>query len=187
MRALVKKALTLPVMVLAALLVLFEDFVWRHVTVLVAYLARWHLVARLEAWVLTRDRYTTLALFSLPIMALVPIKLTAVWLIVSGHAVLGILVIIAAKVTGTAISARLYMIAQPKLMTFETFVRIRTKVLGFKAWAHQVLFDLRVPETVARIRALIGSRRGGAAGHGWLHHAVIGRLWAARRFLRKPD
>ena len=79
-----RKALTLPLMVLAACLILFEDFVWSRITVLVGIISRWQLVARLERWVLARDRTTTLALFAIPISALIPIKLIAVYLILIG-------------------------------------------------------------------------------------------------------
>jgi hypothetical protein len=175
-KILVKKVLTL----------LFEDFVWDRITVLVGIIARWGLIARLERWVLNRGRYATLALFALPISALVPIKLTAVYLIVSGHALAGILVIIAAKVVGTAISARLYIIAQPKLMTFEAFVRVRAKVLHFKDWARQVLAGLRVPEAIARVRAVLRGLRRGAAMED--HRSMLrDRLLAARRLLRRSE
>ncbi len=148
-----RRAFTLPLMVLAALIILFEDFVWARVTALVAVLARLRLVARLEAWVLTRGRHTTLALFAVPIACLIPFKLFAVWLIATGHIVGGILVIIAAKVTGTAISARLFVIAKPKLMTFETFVRVYTAALRFSAWAHGLIEALGVPAAIRRLKA----------------------------------
>ena len=147
-----RRALLLPLKVLAALVVLFEDFVWARVTAMVAVLARLRLVARLEAWVLTCGRHTTLALFAIPIACLIPIKLTAVWLIASGHIVTGILVIVAAKVTGTAISARLFVIAKPKLMTFETFVKIYNTVLRFGAWARGVIDSLGVRATLRAVR-----------------------------------
>lgn len=151
-----RRTLSLPLMVLAALLILFEDFVWARVTALVAVLARLRLVARAEAWVLTCGRHTTLALFAVPIACLIPFKLFAVWLIATGHIGSGILVIIAAKVTGTAISARLFVIAKPKLMTFETFVKVYNAVLRFSAWAHGLIEALGVP---AAIRALKGRVR----------------------------
>ena len=168
-----RRALALPVMVLAALAILFEDFVWSRITALVAVLARLHLVARLEAWVLTQGRHTTLALFAIPIACLIPIKLTAVWLIATGHVVTGILVIIAAKVTGTAISARLFVIARPKLMTFETFVRFHAVMLRFGAWAHGVIASLGVPAAITalrergrRLRAAIRAALSGGGGKG---------------------
>ncbi len=156
----VRRAFTLPLLVLLALIVIFEDFVWVRITGLVATLARLRLVARLEAWALTRSRHATLALFAIPIACLIPFKLFALWLIATGHIVSGILVIIAAKVTGTAISARLFVIAKPKLMTFETFVKVYGAVLRFSAWAHDLLATLGV---FAKIKALKSAVRNAAS------------------------
>ncbi len=148
-----RRAVSLPLMVLAALVILFEDFVWARVTVLVAVIARLRLVARIEAWVATRGRHATLALFAVPIACLIPFKIFALWLIASGHIVTGILVIVAAKVTGTAISARLFVIARPKLMTFPTFVRVYGAVLRFSAWAHALLDQLGLPAAIRALRS----------------------------------
>jgi len=184
----IKRVLTLPLLVLAALLILFEDFVWDKVTALVAILARWRLVARLERWVLRRGRHATLALFAVPIACLIPIKLVAVYLIASGHVITGILVIVAAKLTGTAISARLYVIAQPKLMTFETFVAVREKALRFKAWAHAVLERAEVLQLLGGIKAAMRAVRGRIRGSGGNpRNFLMDRLNAARRRLRRTS
>lgn len=173
-------------MVLAACLILFEDFVWNKITVLVGIVSRWQLVARLERWVLRRGRYATLALFAVPISAILPIKLIAVYLIVSGQVTTGVLVIVVAKLIGTAISARLFIIAKPKLMTFETFVMVHGKVLQFKAWAHRVLNSLGVREAMARAKGTLQTalHRPEAGPRG---ATLIDRLLAARRLLRKQD
>ena len=52
-----------------------------------------------------------------------PVKLFALWLIQSGRATLGIAVIIAAKVVGTAFVGRLFILVETQLMTFPWFVR----------------------------------------------------------------
>lgn len=184
MKTPLRRLLTFPLILLAALVILFEDYVWAKVTALAAIVARWRLVARLEGWVLRRGRRTTLALFAVPIACLIPLKLTAVYLIASGHAVTGVLVIIAAKLTGTAISARLYAIAQPKLMTFETFVWMRAKVLRFNAWAHTVIDRLKAREAIARVKAALRRVRSESGG---ARIFLLSRLNAARRFLRRPS
>jgi hypothetical protein len=186
-KTLARKVLTLPLMVLAACLILFEDFVWNRITVLVGIISGWQVMARIERWVLARGRYATLALFAVPITALVPIKLIAVYLIVSGQVTMGIAVIVVAKLIGTAISARLFVIAKPQLMTFETFVLVHDRVLRFKAWAHQVVAELGVREALARLRAsLRAARQGRPAQKSW-GAALIDRLLAARRLLRRSD
>ena len=64
-----------------------------------------------------------LLLFLLPAAALLPVKLLAVQLIQSGHAVTGLIVIVAAKLLGTAIGGRLFMLMRPQLMTLRRFAR----------------------------------------------------------------
>jgi hypothetical protein len=53
----------------------------------------------------------------------VPVKLVAVWLIQDGRATLGIAVIVAAKVVGTAFVGRLFVLVERQLMSFPAFVR----------------------------------------------------------------
>lgn len=64
-----------------------------------------------------------LALFVIPAVALVPVKLAALWLIEDGQAPLGIAVIVVAKVVGTAFVGRLFVLVETQLMTFAWFVR----------------------------------------------------------------
>ena len=54
---------------------------------------------------------------------LVPVKLGALWLIQAGSATLGIAVILAAKLIGTAFVGRLFILVEPQLMTFPWFAR----------------------------------------------------------------
>jgi len=54
---------------------------------------------------------------------LFPIKLAALWLIQDGQATLGIVLILAAKVIGTAFVGRLFILVEPQLMTFAWFAR----------------------------------------------------------------
>ena len=63
-------------------------------------------LASLAIFLTSLPPYAALALFALPALALLPIKLLALWLIGQGRALLGALVILATKVIGTAIVAR---------------------------------------------------------------------------------
>ena len=64
-----------------------------------------------------------LLLFLLPAAVLLPVKLLAVQLIQDGHAIAGLIVIVAAKLLGTAIGGRLFMLMRPQLMTLRRFAR----------------------------------------------------------------
>ena len=74
-----------------------------------------------------------------------PVKLVALWLIQDGRTTLGICVIVAAKVVGTAFVGRLFVLVETQLMTFPGFVRCRTlwqstrdRVIA--AWRQSVLW-----------------------------------------------
>ena len=56
-------------------------------------------------------------------MLLVPVKLGALWMIQQGQPMLGVAIIVAAKVLGTALDGRLFVLVESQLMTFAWFVR----------------------------------------------------------------
>jgi len=64
-----------------------------------------------------------LALFGVPALLLVPVKLGALWMIQQGQPLLGVAIIVVAKVLGTALVGRLFVLVEPQLMTFAWFVR----------------------------------------------------------------
>ncbi len=102
---------------------LFEEWGWRPLTALAAWVARWPPLARLEAAVCRASPRFALALFVVPAILLVPVKLAALWLIGNRHATLGIVVIVAAKLIGTAFVGRLFLLVETQLMQFAWFAR----------------------------------------------------------------
>ena len=137
-----KRLLTPPLIVLAALLMLIEDWLWEHLKTLTAWVAKFPLIHWLEKFILRLPPYPTMAVFLIPGAVLFPVKLGAVWLMTHGQVLLGIGVIVAAKVVGTAIVARLYVLCQPKLMT-----------IGWFAWLHDWLTVTR-DKLYSAIRAM---------------------------------
>jgi len=130
---------------LAAIVLFIEEWGWRPLTALAARFARWPPLARLEARIAGVSPRFALALFLVPALLLFPIKLLALWLIHEGRAVLGIGVIVAAKLLGTALVGRLFVLTERQLMQFAWFARamnwwIATKqrlkalVAGSTAW-----------------------------------------------------
>jgi hypothetical protein len=112
--------------VLLALLVVIifvEEWGWRPLAALAAAIARWPPLAVLERRIRAAPRHVALALFLVPAILLFPVKLAALWLIQAGRPTLGIAVIVAAKVVGTAFVGRLFILVETQLMTFAWFVR----------------------------------------------------------------
>jgi hypothetical protein len=125
-------------LLLAAAIVLFiEEWGWRPLTAFVARLAKWPPLARLEAAVRAAPPRIALLLFLLPAVALFPIKLLALWIIHLGHTLSGITVIVVAKLLGTAIVGRLFILTESQLMRFTWFAR----VLGWWRTTKQRVLD----------------------------------------------
>jgi hypothetical protein len=108
---------------LLALLILFEEWGWEWLHLLAERIARLPPLAWLERRIAVLPPYGALAIFALPMLALLPVKIAALWLIGSGRAGLGLLLIVAAKLIGTALLARLFHLTQPALMRLGWFAR----------------------------------------------------------------
>ena len=110
-------------LVLAAAVLFVEEWGWRPLTALAARLALWPPLARLEARIQRLSPRVALALFLVPALALFPVKLFALWLIHLGSTAAGIAVIVAAKLLGTALVGRLFVLTEAQLMHFAWFAR----------------------------------------------------------------
>ncbi|MBI2750759.1 MAG: hypothetical protein HYX43_15940 [Burkholderiales bacterium] len=104
-----------------ALILIFEEWGWEPLSRLLGYLARLPLWARVEAFITRLPPYGALVAFFVPALMLLPVKLLALYWISRGHAVLGLVVVLAAKVAGTAAVARLFALTQPALMRLAWF------------------------------------------------------------------
>lgn len=91
---------------LLALLILFEEWGWEPLQRLMAAIGRRPGLRWIEGAIRRLPPYGALALFALPTLMLVPVKLGALWLIGQGHVVSGAVVIIVAKLVGTAVVTR---------------------------------------------------------------------------------
>jgi hypothetical protein len=125
---------------LLALLILFEEWGWEPLKRAMAWLMRWPPLAWMERRIAALPPYAALAVFALPTLLLLPIKLVALWLIGNGQAMLGLIVIVAAKIGGTALLARLFQITQPALMRLPWFERFYT---GWTAWKDALFTRIR--------------------------------------------
>jgi hypothetical protein len=118
--------------VLLAILLIFEEWGWKPLSRAMAWLARFRLIARLERVVADLPPYGALAALVGPSIVIIPLKLLALYLITTGHAVLAGLLFIGAKLVGTAVLARLYMLTSPKLMQILWFARLHDRVMPWK-------------------------------------------------------
>jgi hypothetical protein len=124
---------------LAVLVMVVEEYLWKGLKALMARLGRLPAVARVEAHIAALPPLWAAFVFLVPGIVLLPFKLAALWAIAQGHLVWGLLVLLAAKLTATALFARLYTLCKPALMTVPWFVRVHDAITAAKAWAHAKL------------------------------------------------
>jgi hypothetical protein len=107
----------------AALVLLFEEWGWEPLAALLRRLGRLPLWAWMERRIAGLPPWGAIAAFAAPAVALLPVKLLALFLIGRGHALMGLGVLVAAKLLGTALLAWLFTLTQPALMQLPWFAR----------------------------------------------------------------
>ncbi|MCZ8313911.1 hypothetical protein [Phreatobacter sp.] len=151
-----------PLIVLAAIVILVETWLWERIGPLVGWIIERLPFAALKQAIhdgIERlPPYATLAVFAIPAALLFPFKLAALGLIASGHLVLGGLVLVLAKVVGVGVTAFLFETCKPKLMQIPLFVRLYATWNRWLVWAHGHIDPVK-----RRIRAHLRILRGGRA------------------------
>jgi hypothetical protein len=189
----VRTRLFAPLVHLAALLLLLEEWCWDVGARLGAGLARWPLLAALLAAVEARVRllppYAALCLFALPGLLLLPVKLLALVAIAHGHAVSGIATIVIAKLGGAAVVARLYALTLPTLLAVGWFARCHGWFMALKEhWIGRLRASHAFLEAGRLLRAMRRTIRRSRYRLASRHDSRIARVlrrfvaqWRARR------
>ena len=125
---------------LIAGVLLFEEWGWARLAAVFARLAQLPLWAWLERQISQLTPVGTLLAFGVPMVALLPIKLLALYLFGKGQATLGLVLLLGAKIGGTALMARLFQLTQPALMRLRWFAWWYPR---WKAWKDGVLAEVR--------------------------------------------
>lgn len=172
MKHLLRRLLTPPLLVLAALVMFVEEWLWDHLKVLMAAIGRLPLVRGLEARIARLGPYGAMVAFLAPGALLLPVKLSALWLIAHGHGLLGVGVIVAAKLAGTALVARIYALCKPALMTLGWFSRMDAWISGWRdrlyAAVRAMAFWHALQRAKARVRWFLRRFRGKLVKRRWL-------------------
>jgi hypothetical protein len=127
-----------------ALLILFEEWGWEPLARLAAQWARLPLLARIERRIARLSPYRALAALTVPALALLPVKLLALYAVGEGHLLFGLSTIVLAKLLGTAILARLFQLTRPALMKLAWFAAV---YLRWLLWKRRLLADVRSSPT----------------------------------------
>ena len=95
--------------------------------------------------------------FFAPMLLLLPVKLLGLFLLGEGHAKSAVILLLVAKVVGTATLAWLFQLLEPALMRIPVFARWYPR---WKAWKDGLLETVRQSAPCKAVRALKnGARR----------------------------
>lgn len=175
LRRSVRRILTPPMVVLAALFIFVEEWLWDRMKAAMARVARLPVVRWLEDRLARLPAWAAVLCFFLPGLMLLPVKLGALFLIGRGRVVAGVGVIILAKVLGTAVVARFFTVCKPTLMGVGWFraghdwlVRMKelfyAKLRAMPAWQAAVALKNRAKQWLRTFKPGLIARRWQAIG-----------------------
>ena len=119
---------------------LFEEWGWEPLAAVFSALGRLPVWRQLERLIVRLPPWAALLAFGVPMLALIPIKLLAVYLLGQGHVATGLGIIVLAKLAGTAFAARLFQLTQPALMQIHWFASL---YVSWKIWKDHKLRQVR--------------------------------------------
>ena len=146
MRRLIR-SLTRPLLVLLALVFLFEAWLWRRLAPIVgAMVARipWAAFkAKVAAAIERLPPYPTLLVFLVPVILLLPLKFVGLWMLARGFWLGSLAVLALAKVIGLGATAFIFDLTRPKLLELPWFRWLYEHVIVWLAWAHGLVDPIK--------------------------------------------
>ena len=137
MRRWLRRAVRLILLALLALVIAYEELQWR-LSAVFALLGKLPLFRSIENWASGLPPYGALALFGLPSVVLLPLKMLALYWLADGQRILGLATIFAAKVIGTALVARIFQLTRGALLTIRWCRWVFEKVSALREAAYGV-------------------------------------------------
>ena len=178
-----RRFLTPPLIILAALLTWCEEWLWERLKWLTGILAQFPLIHWYESAILKLPPYPMMVVFLLPGTLLFPVKLLAVYWLAHGYWLASLSTIVGAKILGTAIVARSYVICHPKLMTIGWFKRLHDWLIETRDWLYAAIRAMPLYQIVhAKVLAMKHSIRRWVSV--FRHHGRRG-LWSRWRAIRR--
>lgn len=152
-----------------AILFLIESWIWDHVR---DWLKRLELalgLERFEFWltdfVARLTPQMTLALFAIPMIAVLPFKFATLALFAQGYFVTGLVFVFLVKSLTLGVEAFLFDICRDKLLQMPWFARLYSIVLDVRAWALALVNPIKL-RALAHLRRLRDSALALLSGDG---------------------
>ena len=148
--------------ILAAVYFLVDALFMAVATPISRWLSRHFEFKRLRAWIRSLPPYPSLALFSVPVIILEPIKPVAAYLVATGQFLSGVAAFIGCELLKLVLVERLFHLTRDKLMRIPAFAWAYGKFVEVRAW-------LQATEAWRAIRVLSRAARDYVArGRAWL-------------------
>jgi hypothetical protein len=159
----VRKFLLRPLLILLALVFLFEAWLWENLAPIVGWVVAripWAAFkARLAASIEGLPPYPTLLVFLVPILTLLPLKFLGLWMLAHGFWLGALGVLALAKVLGLGITAFIFDLTRPKLLQLPWFRWFYEHMLVWLAWAHDLVDPVK--RRIKRVFRIFAPKRAG--------------------------
>jgi len=185
-RRFLKRLFLPPLIVLAALWMFIEEWLWNHLVTFTQWVARAPFFRWIEARLAKLSPYGAMAVLFIPALLLLPIKIAALYFIAHGRAATGVMVIIGAKILGTAVVARLFTVCRPALLSIQWFRRLFEGILRLKARLYGYIKSSAAWRAAVRSKNYLKSwlPRGGRFRRMW---RALGEVLRRKVFGKKPQ
>lgn len=183
MESTLKRLLTPPFIIVAALVLWFWEWLWDPLERVMAKIGHWPVLRLADAWISRSSRYVALACFVIPGAVLLPFKLLGLYFLGHGAAALGVGTFLLAKVVGTALVARIFALTRPQLMEISWFARSFDTVLRFRNHVFETLHRHPIYQRTKAVLTAFRQRLQGVRG-GLLFHSLC-RWKAVYRLSRR--
>jgi hypothetical protein len=174
-----RKLLKAPFVFVAAIVILFEGWLWDDLQRLAAAIGRLPIFKQIETLISSLPPYACLLAFAAPSLLLIPVKLAALYLVSHHHATLGLLTVIGAKFIGTALVARVYHLTESKLLRIVWFARWHERFIAFKTRIYSAIKKTKIYQTahaqVASLKAYWRKRKQSFLQRRWLAALKLSR------------
>ena len=133
---LVKRAIRLILITLAAAWMLFEDWVWDSLVAFMQVVGRLKIINRFETFLGKQNQYLLLTLFIFPFFIMIPAKVYGIYLITSGKVMRGFTIFVVAKGLITVLVTRLFIVSKDKLLLIKSFASFYYWFKDKKEWLY---------------------------------------------------
>jgi hypothetical protein len=157
------KPLWRPLLVVAAVLFLVEEWAWEHLAAAMAYVARLRAVRAAERWFVQLPPWAVAMLVLTPLAVVEPAKLIGLYLMAMGQVTAGVVVIALSYLVGTAVVARLVRIGRPQL---DRLPWIAAGLAWIEGWSARIHAAVRASAAYRWMKEMVLLLRGGSAPPG---------------------